>query len=146
MPKGIKDISRMWRYSSEGLTDAAGREIIGAKEMGPGELFMQSMGVQPASVADAYTGAAAIKNVRDAVQSQRAQLLRRFNNTDPENRPDLLQEIGEFNRAHPEAGITRSQLLRSQQSFRDRSARVSQYGVDLRDRELGYAEEAEMYQ
>ncbi len=146
LPKGIKDVAKMIRYSNEGLTDATGKEIIGAKEMTPGELFAQSIGFQPARVSDKYAGRAAINDAKQYDSERRSTLLRRFNNADASERVGILKDITEFNRNNPEALITRAQLLKSAKGFRDREARVSRYGVDLRGRERAYLEEGSPYE
>ena len=52
LPKGAKDVLRAIRYSNEGLTDATGKEILGASQLSPSQLFLQSMGFQPLTIAE----------------------------------------------------------------------------------------------
>jgi hypothetical protein len=147
MPKAAKDAAKAIRYSSEGLTDATGKEIIGADKLSPWQLFAQSIGFQPSQVSEAYARRAAIKDAQGYDADRRANLMRRFQNAaSPEDRADIIREITKFNQANPMAGISRSQLLKSVQSFKERSVRTSSLGVDLQGDDLLYAEEGEPYE
>jgi hypothetical protein len=147
MPKAAKDVAKMIRYSSEGLTDATGKEIIGADKLSPWQLFAQSVGFQPAQVSEAYARRAAIKDAQGHDAERRATLLRRFQNAGTaENREGVIRDIQDFNRANPAAGISRSQLLKSARSFKERAQRSSLYGVDLQGKNILYAEEGEIYE
>lgn len=146
LPKGAKDIAKTLRYTNDGLTDATGKEILGAKDMTPWELFAQSMGFSPAKIADKYEGRAAIKDEQRHDDTRRAVLLRRFQNADPDERAGIIREIAAFNRANPAATISRSQLLKSTVEFRRREARVKRYGVDLRGADVAYAEAGSPYE
>jgi hypothetical protein len=146
LPKGAKDIAKAIRYSNDGLTDATGKEIMGAKDMSPWELFAQSIGFAPSSVAEKYAARAAIKDAQSYDDDRRAKLIRRFQNASVDERAGIISEITSFNRANPAASISRSQLLKSMQSFRQREARVKTYGLDLRGADVAYAEEGEPYE
>lgn len=146
LPKGAKDIFKWMRYSNEGLTDATGKEIVGAEKMEPQELFLQALGFQPARVSEAYAGRAAIKDRQSAEDKSRSLLMRRYNNAGPDERQEMLTEIMRWNRDHPAARITRSQLLRGLKDFRSRELRTSQYGVDLQGADRTYLETGEPYE
>lgn len=145
LPKGVKDVFKMIRYSNEGLTDATGKEIIGADKLSPWDLFAQSMGFQPSRVSEKYAARAAIKDAEGYDDERRAGLLRRYQNSDPAERGEMIQKIAEFNRANPAARISRSQLLKSMESFRKRSQLSRRYGVVLEGADTQYAEEGEVY-
>ncbi len=136
----------MVRYSNDGLTDATGKEILGAKDMTPWELFAQSIGFTPSKVSETYAARGAIKDAQRYDDDRRSNLLRRFQNASVEDRPALIREITEFNRANPAATISRSQLLKSVQSFKQREQRVKHFGVDLRGADVAYAEEGDPYE
>jgi hypothetical protein len=147
MPKAAKDVAKMIRYSSEGLTDATGKEIIGADKLSPWQLFAQSVGFQPAQVSEAYARRAAIKDAQGHDADRRSTLLRRFQNAGTaDERDGVISDIRDFNKANPMAGISRSQLLKSAQSFKERAQRSSLYGVDLQGDDVLYAEEGEIYE
>lgn len=146
MPKAAKDAAKAIRYSNEGLTDATGKEIIGADKLSPWQLFAQSIGFQPAQVSEAYARRAAIKDAQGYDADRRAQLLRRFQNASVDERAGIIGEIAEFNRGNPMAGISRSQLLKSVQSFKERSVRTSSLGVDLQGDDILYEEEGSAYE
>lgn len=145
LPKAAKDALKTIRYSSEGLTDATGKEIIGAKDMSPWQLFMQSIGFQPSQVSEAYARRAAIKDAESYDKDRRNTLMRRFQNADPAGRQQLAIEIAAFNKANPAQGITRSQLIKSIVGFKQREARVRKFGVDLRGKDVMYEEAGEPY-
>jgi hypothetical protein len=145
LPKGAKDVLKALRYTNEGLTDATGKEIIGADKLEPWQLFMQSVGFQPGQVAETYARRTAIKDAQQHDAGRRATLMSRYHNATVAERADLVQEIAEFNKANPAARITRSQLLRSQQSYAQREARMRRYGVDLPGDDIMYQEEGEPY-
>lgn len=140
LPKFGRDILRAFRFSSEGLTDATGKEIIGADKMTPWDLFVQSIGVQPGRTAEKYAQRNAINAQKDYDVQRRSRLMQRFNNAQPADRAELLREIAEFSRRNPAAAISRSQLLRSVQQRRQDEYRIGIYGANLRGREALYAE------
>ncbi len=146
MPKGAKDLLQAVRFSQQGLTDASGKEIIGAKDMKPWQLFLKSIGFQPGAVAEAYARRGAINEARQYDRDRRLILLKRIQREqDPQERLKIMDEIREFNRANPEAFINRSQIIQSIQRFREQSVRSGRLGAALRDRELAYAEEGDPY-
>jgi hypothetical protein len=146
MPKMAKDVAKMIRYTSEGLTDATGKEIIAADKLSPWQLFAQSVGFQPAQVSEAYARRAAIKDAQSHDAQRRQVLLRRFQNAAPDQRSAIIEEIREFNSANPAAGISRSQLLKSVQSFHERAARTRVFGVDLQGDDVLYEDEGDIYE
>lgn len=146
LPKAAKDALKTVRYSSQGLTDATGKEIIGAQDMSPWQLFMQSIGFQPSQVSEAYARRAAIKDAEQYDKGRRETLLRRYQNAGtPEERNQLAIEIAAFNKANPAVGITRSQLIRSIVGFKQRESRVKRFGVDLRGKDAIYEEAGSAY-
>lgn len=147
LPKAAKDIAKTIRYSSEGLTDATGKEIIGADKMSPWQLFAQSIGFQPSQVSEAYGRRAAIKDAQTYDADRRKTLMMRFQNArTPEARADVLGDITVFNKTNPAASISRSQLMKSIVSFKERAARTSRFGVDLRGKNALYANEGDYYE
>ena len=146
MPKAFKDMSRAFRYANDGLTDATGKEILRARDMTPGDLFLQAMGIQPSHVAETYAGRAAITGKRDRERAAHNLWLRRYNAArSPEERDQIRHDIIEFNKAHPIAAISVSQLFKSRQRFKESEARIRVFGADLRGKEALYAEEGDPY-
>lgn len=146
LPKAAKDIFRAIRYTNHGLTDGTGKEIMGADQMSPSELFAQAAGFSPADVADKYAGNAAIKDKKQFDADRRKLLIQRFNNASPEERADIVAEVAEFNRGNPGARISRSQLLKSLKGFKQREQRVKRYGADLSRRQMIYEHEGDPYE
>lgn len=146
LPKGAKDIIRTIRYSNEGLTDSTGKEILGANKLTPTQLFMQSMGFQPSIVAEKYAQRAAIKDAQSYDTGRKNELMTRFKNAKTaEERQSVLADVVEFNKKNPGAGITRSQLIKSQRGFYEAGQRSGALGVNLRGKNTQYLEEGEAY-
>lgn len=146
LPKGAKDVLRAIRYSNEGLTDATGKEILGASQLSPSQLFLQSMGFQPSTVAEKYAQRAAIKDAQSYDTGRRNELLAQFKSAKTaDERQSVLADVAEFNKKNPGAGLTRSQLLKSLTEFNKAGARSSALGVNLRGRNTQYLEEGEAY-
>lgn len=146
-PKFMKDISKAIRFSSEGMTDATGKVILDAKELSPYQLFMQSIGLQPAEISDTYARNRARKDAQQHDSGRKETLLRRFRNAATnEERAQVAIEVSEFNKANPEMVITRSALLRSLTSGVEAEQRVQQLGGNFRGREVLYSERGEYYE
>jgi hypothetical protein len=146
LPKAAKDVAKAIRYSQDGLTDGSGKPIIDAKALSPWQLFAQSIGFQPAEVSEAYARRAAIKDAQTYDNQRRQMLMHRYQNAgSPEGRQQIAMEIGEFNKANPMAVITRSQLIKSMQSFQQSAQRTQILGADLKRNQVGYARRGDAY-
>jgi hypothetical protein len=144
-PKVLKDISKMTRYTSEGLTNGAGMEIKGAQDLNAWQLFAQSMGFQPSDVAEGYAQRNVIQAKRTYDMDRRQSLLQRMNIADPEERAQIVAtDVSDYNKTSDDP-ITYSQIIKSIQRFREREQRSKLFGLDLKDREMGLLEEAEPY-
>lgn len=145
LPKVAKDALKATRFSNEGLTDATGKEIIGADQMTPWQLFTQSMGLQPSAVSEKYAARSAINEKKTFADARHTTLVTRYRNADGADRADVLREIVEFNAQNPAARITRSQLLKSVQRFREREMSSRRFGTVLEGDDVLYASEADPY-
>lgn len=148
LPKGAKDVLQTIRFSQEGLTDASGKEIVGADKLSSWELFAKSIGFQPGQISEAYGRRSAIKDAQKYDDDRRKVLLQRVQRAkSPEERSSILDEIREFNLANPAATISRSQVLKSVQGFRERSRKsLSTAGLELQGDDILYAQEGEPYE
>jgi hypothetical protein len=146
-PKFMKDISKAIRYTSEGMTDHSGKVILDAKELSPYQLFLQTMGLQPAEISDTYARNQARKDAQQHDKGRKESLLRRFRTaTTPEERAQIAVEVAEFNKANPEQVITRSAMLRSLTGKIESEQRIQRLGGDFRGREALYAERGEFFE
>lgn len=146
MPKGAKDALQAIRFSQQGLTDASGKEILGAEQMTPWDLFLKAGGFQPGKVSEGFARRSAIKDAQGYDGNRRKVLLRKIQRATPDERAGILSEIDRFNAANPGAYINRSQIIQSVQRFKEGSIRSSMLGADLRDDDVLYAEEGEPYE
>jgi hypothetical protein len=146
-PKFMKDISKAIRYTSEGMTDHSGKVILDAKELSPYQLFLQTMGLQPAEISDTYARNQARKDAQQHDKGRKESLLRRFRTaTTAEERAQIAIEVAEFNKANPEQVITRSAMLRSLTGKIESEQRIQRLGGDFRGREALYAERGEFFE
>lgn len=146
LPKAAKDAVRAIRYSNEGLTDSTGKEILGANQLTPGQLFAQSIGLAPSVVAERYAQRAAIKDAEQYDIQRKNSLMQRFRTAkSASDRTAVLADVVEFNKKNPGAGITRSQLIKSLHTFSESSERSKTMGLNLQKKQRVYLEEGEPY-
>jgi hypothetical protein len=138
-PKVLKDISKAWRFSNEGMTDYTGKTFLDAKELSSQQLFLQYLGLNPADVSDAYVRRNAVREAKEHDRGRRDRLLQKFRRAEtPEARQEVAVEVAEFNKHNPEMTITRSALIRSLTGAAESEARMQELGADLRGREVLY--------
>jgi hypothetical protein len=146
-PKFLKDISKAARFTSEGMTDATGKTILDAKELSPYQLFLQTIGLQPSEISDTYARNQARKDAQQHDKGRKESLLRRFRSAETsEERAQIAIEVAEFNKANPEAVITRSALLRSLTGNVEAEQRIQRLGGNFRGREVLYATRGEAFE
>ncbi len=139
-PKFAKDVSKTLRYTSEGLTDSTGKTILEAKHLSPYQLFLQSIGLQPSEISETYARNQAAKDAQQYDLHRRESLLKRFRNASTnEERTQIAIEVAEFNKANPEAVITRSALLKSLTGQVEASQRIQALGGNFTGRQVLYS-------
>jgi hypothetical protein len=131
-PHIIRDIVEAGRMSQTGLTNNAGNTLIPAESLSAGELFARAIGIQPSRVSEALAKKATLDDVSKQLQGQAQDLSRKFAAADPEDRPQVLQEVQEFNKNHPGFGITRSALIRATQAKQLGDRQIETYGAKIR--------------
>lgn len=140
-PKFLKDISKTLRFTSEGLTDSTGKTLLDAKQFSPYQLFLQSIGLQPSQVSELYARNQARKDAQQYDAKRREALLKRFRNAKSDaDRQQVSIEIAEFNKANPEAVITRSAMLKSLVGQVEASQRLQTLGGNFKGRQVLYAQ------
>jgi hypothetical protein len=146
-PKILRDVVRTGRYWNEGLVNNAGDTVISAEGVDAKDLFLQSMGIQPFVVSQFYAGQQAIKDTERYYTERKSDILRAFRMAEtPAEHAQVRRDMAEFNRRNPAIRITRSQMLRSKESQRQREARFRRYGANIDERAARqFAEEADPY-
>lgn len=145
-PKFLKDLSKAFRFSSQGMTDFSGKVVLDADQMAPTQLFLQSMGLNPAQVSDKYARDQAKKDAQQHDTARKATLLRRFQRAKtPEDRQQVAIEVSEFNKANPESFITYSALMRSLTGSIEAEERIQRLGGNFRGSQVLYAERGKAY-
>jgi hypothetical protein len=143
-PKIIKDALRAARFGSEGMTDNSGKVMVDAKQMDGYQLFLQSVGLNPAQVSEQYAKKRAIENAKQFDKGHHDRLLNRFARADTnEARQQISVEIAEFNKHNPEAVITRSAMLQAIRARAEGGERMQKFGSNLRGREVLYKNRAD---
>lgn len=120
LPKGLKDIMKSIRYSSEGVNTLRGDPVV--EDLSPWEVLLQANGFAPEKVSRQYETTRALKNYEQHILDRRKSLVNAFamalRNGDASDRASVLRKIGDFNKANPELAITSSGL---QQSIKNRA-------------------------
>lgn len=131
-PKILRDVIRTGRYWNEGLVNNAGDTVIAAEGVTPLDLFLQALGVQPHRVSQFYAGQAAIKDAEIYYRDRKSDIFKDFRMaTTSAERAQVHRDVAEFNRRNPAIRITRSQLLQTKESKREREARFRRYGANI---------------
>lgn len=118
-PKFMRDLTRAWRVSTEGMTDYNGNRIAKPEQFGPLDAMYQALGFQPAEMAQTYEGRAAQSEFQTALNDRRKLLMQEWRRAD--NRDEFFQEeIRAFNRTNPEFRIRPADLYKSLREQRRR--------------------------
>jgi hypothetical protein len=126
VPGSFKGAFTAYRLATEGAETRGGDQIVGKNEFTPGQLVMQGIGFQPTNLSEAQQKSYAFKKRIKNVETERRQLMQKFNAERYEERPDpdklrtYLQKMVEFNDKYPfpSAQITPAALQDSFQSYK----------------------------
>jgi hypothetical protein len=138
LPKVGKDVLKAIRYTSEGVTDTRGQVIQNARDLGPSELFMQSIGFSPASTSEVYSRNAARQDAQRLSKDKRQSLINRWVNSD--DRDGLIPDIAEFNKKYPTRAITRGDLVKAYARRNETQQRLQKFGGNFRGGDQAYGE------
>lgn len=130
-PKVARDAMRAVRYYNEGLVNNAGDTVIRAEDLSFGDLFAQSIGLQPVQISNFFEAQSAIKSAETHARDRKDDLVKRFRTADTSERREILRDAAEFNRDNPAFRIRRSTLLRGVQSKREREVRFRRFGANV---------------
>ena len=112
------------RYQREGIVTRRGDPI--KDDLTSGEIAAQFFGFAPAEYTRKQEENLILKKIDNAVSTQRSRLLKRYylalRNKDIVERREVLQEVREFNRDHPQFRISGKSIQRSIKSHRRTSA------------------------
>ena len=146
-PKILRDVLRTGRYWREGLVNNAGDTVIPGEDLSIGDLFLQSLGIQPSRVSRFYAGQQAIKDAERYYRDRKSDILKDFRTAGTaEERSAVLSRVREFNRNNPALAITRSALIQSVVSRKEREARYRRYGANIDEKAATqFAQEGDPY-
>ncbi|MBA0394846.1 PLxRFG domain-containing protein [Stenotrophomonas maltophilia] len=138
LPKGLKDIMKSVRYSSEGVNTLRGDPVV--EDLNPWQIVLQGNGFAPEKVSRQYETTRALKNyeqhVLDRKQSLRNAFAMAVRNGSAADRASVLAKIRDFNRAWPQIAIDSASLNRGI-SGRARYSAQAENGVMLNKRLRG---------
>ena len=125
LPAGIANAMKsLGRYQREGIVTRRGDPI--KDDLTSGEIAAQFFGFAPAEYTRKQEENLILKKIDNAVSTQRSRLLKRYylalRNKDIVERREVLQEVREFNRDHPQFRISGKSIQRSIKSHRRTSA------------------------
>lgn len=114
-PGFIKQPLIAYRYAKEGVQTLQGETMV--EDVGPFHLFMQSLGIRPADVAELQLYNIRVKGQEQKVLKKRQELLNlyglAFMASDSDTVDKALDKIDEFNDEHPSVQIPMASLTRS---------------------------------
>jgi hypothetical protein len=145
VPKMARDMLRTFRYSNDGLTDATGKVILAAKDLSPGDLFLQAMGAAPVQTTEMYDRNSAVKDAQRFANTKREKIIKLYRDGDQSDKRKAIRELIEFRKLYPELTLTVSDLEKSRRSKYKREQSVQQYGAVLGARERRFAEAGSAY-
>lgn len=134
VPPEMSALMKAYRYNKEGVTNLRGEPILTRDELDNRDLFLQSIGFTPQKVADARRVNTALKNVSQAIQDRREQLLNRLTvvsgMNDSAEIDDTMKQIEHFDSVNPGVAIGGKAIISSMRN-RFKNAAESINGVKL---------------
>ena len=138
MPGFVKQPLIAYRYSQEGVRTMKGEVMV--EDVGPFSLFMQSLGLRPAEVAELQTYNIKIKGQEQKILKKRQDLLNlyglAFMSGDFNTADTALDKIDEFNERNPSVAIPVDSILRSIEQRLEKSS-VTDHGLYVDERLRG---------
>lgn len=125
MPSAVKSVMKSVRFGTEGATTLRGNEIVPVSNW---DLALQAVGYTPGAYARQQERVSGEKRIDKAIVSERRSLLLKYNMAfaegDFETVREVLKDMFEFSKKHPEAAITADTLERSGRSFSQRTSEM----------------------
>ena len=142
VPKFVRDVSKAFRYSDKGLTNAAGDTMFEADEISGWQIALQSQGFTPTMMTKQY-GINRLKNRRETrIEDRRAFLLRKAalevidSDFIEDVSPETVSEIDKFNAANSSFfinGETINNSIRTRVAASDKSERGRRVNPKLKE-------------
>ena len=133
VPSAIKNILKAGRYGTEGATTLRGDEIV---PLTPVDIVRQVIGYTPEAYARTQERVSTAKRVDEGIRNKKRRLLRKYNmavlDGDFAEVREILKEMREFSRQHPEDAIMPDTLEKSLRGFVQRSGEMIS-GVSFTD-------------
>jgi N12 class adenine-specific DNA methylase len=140
MPKVIKDISKAFRFQSEGATTFEGARVLEPGDLGSAGSVGQLLGFAPASLTERYAENRAMMNLQRRIQRQRDTLLdsyaMAYRQNDEEVMAALREDMAAFNKRYPGKKITDATLNQSLKAREKRREEIERYGGVALDKRL----------
>jgi len=121
-PSALKALMKAGRFGFDGATTLRGDEVLPVTSA---DIIKQMLGYTPENLARQQERVSGAKRIDEAIRSKKARLLKRYNiavaEGDFSEARDVIKEMVEFSRKHPEEAITSDTINRSNRSFNQRS-------------------------
>ena len=132
-PKQVRDYWRAGRYKSEGMTDFAGKEIVGPEKFSRWDYAVRVFGFTPAVEANIYEKRTSQKSLTRRLGNKKRSLLNEYARADAPDKPAVRKKINDFNANLPadmrrEYRITGKTLVTSRKRRRE-SERMTIEGI-----------------
>jgi hypothetical protein len=143
-PKFARDFFKAVRFGTQGLTTVSGDLVLDSGAISPAALFMQTMGLAPTDVTEAYEQREYLDTRARMAADAKRTLIQRALNADIADRGDIVSDVVQHNRTFPDQPIEVGSILKAMQNRLDREMRYRLYGANLNDRQIGtFGDEAE---
>jgi hypothetical protein len=121
-PSALKSLMKAGRFSFDGATTLRGDEVL---PVTAADIVKQALGYTPEELARTQERVSGAKRIDEAIRTKRTRLLKRYNmavsDGDFAEAREVLKEMREFSRKHPEDAISGETINRSRSSFDQRS-------------------------
>ena len=140
LPKVFKDISRGFRYLSEGEISRAGARVLDPGELGYGASAGQLLGFTPAALAEKRAENRAMMDLQSHIKNRRRALMdtyaMAYTQNDSEVMQATLEDMRAFNKRYPTVAITGQSVRQSLKARARRRAEMEQTGGVPLDKRL----------
>lgn len=126
LPAAIGSVMRALRFAQNGAETLRGDVIY--DDFGPYSIAAQALGFSSADYIRQLEANTQLKNIDTAIVEKKSKLMRKLNlarrNNDAVGIQEVLAEIREYNKRHPQQAITRDTLKRSARTFEQTTQRA----------------------
>ena len=126
LPVSLGSVVRAFRFAQNGAETLRGDVIY--DDFGPYSIMAQALGFSSADYIRQLEANTQLKNIDTAIVEKKSKLMRKLNlarrNNDAVGIREVLAEIREYNKRHPQQAITRDTLKRSARTFEQTTQRA----------------------